>query len=267
MNEIKDGKVSFAHEGISKFPRSLVDVLRHDIAHLDLSGNRIRNFEFLRGFKNLQSLIVDENIHMDMDSFPPMDSLELFYANKCNIEYPRSFVFRLSVLFPSLKFISMMHNPMLKKSNLEHIWMGREHRIRMFAIFLNPFLIHFNDKKVDPDERQHANDYHKYLGPIDCRLSRFKTLPDTDDIRKILPVHIRDKALDLITMEAQDESDEFDDALSAVSISSYFSNHHDEGISLKSYVSSDKTSSSPSSVDTIAIDEGIGLMAPSGHFF
>lgn len=264
MNEIKNGNVSFAYEGMRKFPRSLVDVLRHDITHLDLSGNKIRNFEFLRGFKCLKSLIVDENIHMDLESFPPIDILELFYANKCNLEFPRSFIFHVAVVFPSLKYISMMNNPMLKKSSRRHIWEGREHRLRMFAIFLNPFMIHFNDKEVDPVERQHANDYHKYLGPIDCSLSKFKSLPDTDDIRRILPVHIRDKALALIEMEAQDESDEFDDALSAVSISSYFVNHHDDDISIKSTVSSDKADSKDS-LDTITTDDGFGSMAPSGH--
>jgi hypothetical protein len=85
VNEIRNGKISFACEAMEKFPRSLVEVLRNDITHIDLSMNNIRNFEFLRGFKHLKSLIIDENDRMEIDSFPPIEKLELFYANKCEL--------------------------------------------------------------------------------------------------------------------------------------------------------------------------------------
>lgn len=257
VNEITNGKISFAYEGMSKFPRSLVEVLRLDITHLDLSANKIRNFEFLRGFKCLKSLIVDENIHMDMESFPPIGTLELFYANKCRIQHPRSFIFRVSVIFPSIKFLSIMYNPVMKRPNLKHIWATKEHRVRMFAIFINPHLVHFNEKEISDNERMHSTNYHKYLGPVDCRLSKFKTLPDTDDLRKILPVHIREMTEDYLTMEAQDEADSFEEALAAVSISDYFEN---DDISINSYLSvSEKSASSSSS----SSDEGIFFTAAS----
>lgn len=242
-----------------------MEVLRYDITHLDLSMNDIRNFEFLRGFKNLQSLIVDGNIHMDQESLPPLDTLELFFANKCDIEFPRSFIYRVSVVFPSLKYLSMITYPHMEQSHVELKWEGKQHRMRMFAIFMNPLLIHFNDKKITDDDRRHSNEFHKYLGPIDCKLSNFKSLPDTDDIRKILPVHIRDKALDVIEMEAQEDIDDLDEALSSVSVSSYFASHHDDDISIRSFGSFDKASSSPSSVNTITTDEGLGSLAPSEH--
>lgn len=264
MNEIRHGKISFAYEGLEKFPRSLVEILRQDITHLDLSTNKIRDFDFLRGFKNLKSLIVDDNIRMDMESFPPIDTLELFYANKCNIEFPRSFIFRVSVIFPSLKYLSMMCNPVIKLSNLQHIWESKEHRLRMFAIFINPKLIHFNDKLISNDDRQHSHEFHKYLGPIDCQLSKFKTLPDTDDVRKLLPVHIREKTIEMMAMEVQDDEDELDEALADINISAYFT--HSDNISVSSFNSSENTNS-PSSVNTITTDEGLGSMAPSDHFF
>lgn len=246
---------------MSKFPRSLVEVLRLDITHLDLSMNKIRNFEFLRGFKRLQSLIVDENIHMDMESFPPLDTLKLFYANKCRIQHPRSFIFRVSVVFPSLKFFSMMYNPVMKRSSLQHIWESKEHRTRMFAVFINPNLIHFNEKEITEDEREHSTSYHKYLGPVDCKLSKFKTLPDTDDLRKILPVHIREKTADILSMEAQDEVDSLEEALAAVSISDYFACFENDNISISSFVSNSEQSSIYNS--SASSDEGLCFSAPS----
>lgn len=237
MNEIVDGKISFAFEGMDKFPRTLVELLRDDITHIDLSMNRIKDFGFLRGFKRLKSLIVDGNVRMDMESFAPNPTLKLFYANKCKIEFPRSFIFRVSVVFPSLKYFSIMENSVAIRPKVQE---GREHRMRLFAIFINPNLIHYNDKEVTDDERQHAADFHKYLGPIDCKLSVYKTLPDTDDVRKILPVHIRNKTFDIASLEAQDKSESFDEALAAVSVSAYFTNHTDAVSSPTTFSASDK---------------------------
>lgn len=208
---------------MNKFPYSLVDILRHDITHLDLTSNNLGNFEFLRGFLHLKSLVVDGSKHMEQDSFPPMEKLELFYANKCRIEFPRSFVNRVAIVFPSLRYFSMMYNPILKREYRLHIWKGREHRLRMFAIFMNPNLIHFNDREISDDERDHSRTYHMYLGPIDCTPSKFKTLPDTDDIRKILPVKVRKETEEYASMIAQDEADRLGEALACVSIFDYFS--------------------------------------------
>lgn len=254
---------------MEKFPRSLVEVLRNDITHLDLSMNNIRNFEFLRGFKNLKSLIVDENTRMEINSFPPIDTLELFYANKCDVEFPRSFIFHVSVIFPHLKYFSMMTNPVTKRACLEHFWKGRDHRMRMFSIFIIPSLIHYNDKEVTEEDRQHSAAYHKYLGPTDCNLSKFKTLPDTDDIRKILPVYIRDKTSDMLAMEFQDNEDHLEQSLAAVRISAYFESQQDDSVSPASFISSDKNSSSSRNSPNGSIyttDEGIGFMA-SEQFF
>jgi hypothetical protein len=248
------------------FPRSLVDLLRHDITHLDLSYNALRDFDFLRGFKNLKSLIVDGNARMDMESVPPLTSLQLFYANKCNIEFPRSFIFRVAVIFKSLKYFSMMGNPIKRSESVNYAWEGKEHRMRMFAIFMIPNLIHFNDKLITDGERAHSQAFHKYLGPMDCKLSRFVSLPDTDDIRKILPVHIREKTNEILAMEAQDDSDSLDDALDSIHIAQYFVHHQPDSLSVASFISTDidsSPSSRPSSTGTCNTDEGLGSMAPS----
>lgn len=265
INDIHEGKISFAYESMVKFPRSLVEVLRHDITHLDLSFNSLRDFDFLRGFKCLKSLIVDGNVRMDMESFPPINSLELFYANKCNIEFPRSFIFRIAVIFKTLKYFSIMGNPSQRRPSLNYRWEGKEHRMRMFAIFMIRRLIHFNDKRITDDERTHSEAYHKYLGPTDCKLSKFVSLPDTDDIRRILPVNIRDKTNEILAMEAQDDSDSLDEALASINISQYFVHRQLDTISLDSLISTDTESNSRTS-STCTTDEGLGSLASSENF-
>lgn len=235
VNEIINGKISFAFEGMSKFPRNLVDVLRHDITHLDLSMNKIRDFSFLRGFKNLSSLIVDGNTNMDMDTLPSNDKLELFYANKCNIEFPRSFIFRVSVAFKSLKYFSMMSNPVLKQQCTRHVWEGSEHRMRMFAIFMNPNMQHFNDEKISPEQKAHSKSFHSYLGPVDCKQENSKTLSDTDDVWKILPLHLQQTTAEYLKF--QDEEDKFEEKLSKISIAEYLMNFEFDNNFIKKIIS------------------------------
>lgn len=235
VNEIRNGRVSFAYEGMTHFPAHIVEVLRFDITHLDLSMNDITNFDFLRGFKNLKSLIVDGNTKMDIESLPKIENLELFYANKCEIQFPRSFIFRIAIIFSGLKYFSMMDNPLTKRKTCDDAWEGRAHRIRMLAVFINPQLLHFNDRKITQQERAHSKIYHHYLGPKDGELSKFKGSVDTDDIRKILPVGIHDKALEMLTYEDRDKSDDIDEGLADVKISAYFASQENEDISIASF--------------------------------
>lgn len=202
-----------------KFPRRLVESLRNDITHLDLTANKIRSFEFLSAFKNLKSLVVDENINMDMESFPQIGRLELFYANKCNIEFPRSFILRVSVVFPSLKYLSMMSNPAINRSGLQTVQEERERRRRMFAIFMNPKLIHFNDKKISEDEREYSKSHHKCLGPTDCHLSRLENLPGTNELKKILPLFNVNKHRRVISLDIQENADILYERLNCIAIS------------------------------------------------
>lgn len=250
------------------FPLELVDVLRRDITHLDLSNNLITNFEFLSGFRCLKSLIVDRNIRMDIETLPQIDTLELFYANGAYItdrHFRKRFLLHIAVKFPALRYLSIMSNKDIYLPTHEHIWAPLEHKTRMLAILLMPTLIHFNDKKVRKEELRQASDYHKHIKPVKCRLSKFEAAPDIDGLRQILPVRIPPKPFDIIAMEAQNELDDLEDALSTVTIS-YFVNHHDNGIFMKRSSSYDKTDSSCSD-GSLTTGEGIASAAPSGHNF
>lgn len=123
---------------------------------------------------------------------------------------------------------------------MTHVWVGREHRMRMFAIFMNPNLIHFNDSEITDDERDHSRSYHMYLGPIDCTPTKSASLPDAEDIRKILPVHIQEDDEEFAALLDQEEEDRLEDALASISISEYF---RCDSESFKAFGRSDKASS------------------------
>lgn len=176
MNEIKEGKISFAFEEMEEFPLEVVKILWDDrITHLDLTGNKISNFEFLGGFIHLKSLILDGNDSLGsekgLSTLPSMPNLELCYCNNCKITYPADFIFQLSSLLTGIKYLSIMDKMTDVDENEQ-----KSHRLRMFAILMNPLLIHFNDKTIEDDEREHAERFHQYLGTIDCTFSSYNLI-------------------------------------------------------------------------------------------
>lgn len=190
MNEINEGKISFAYEEMEEFSMDIVKVLYDDcITHLDLTGNNISNFNFLRGFIQLKSLILDGNLKLGSErglaTLPSMPNLELFYCNNCKISYPADFIFQLSSLLKNVKYLSMMEK-ITDVVDDER----KYHRLRMFAILMNPFLLHLNDKAIGDDEREHALRYHQYLGTIDCTFSA-RALISRKDLYRVVGMSCR----------------------------------------------------------------------------
>lgn len=219
VNGIHEGRISFAYEGMTEFPLEIVKISWKDITHLDLSGNNISNFEFLSGFVHLKSLIVDENLRIGSNktraTFPTIPKLELFYANNCDINVPADFILQISSLFANLKYLSLMEwkTVLVDEKNF--------HRLRMFAIFMNPFLNHYNDKVVMDDERDHAQKCHQYLGTIDC------TAPSTVSVTreyfsKVIGIMSQEKGE--ITKEIEDffENDKIEKLLNSKNVAKIF---------------------------------------------
>lgn len=213
VNAIQNGRISFAYEEMVEFPLEIVKILWKDITHLDLSGNNISNFEFLNGFVHLKSLIVDENLSIGIErtrsTFPKQPKLELFYCNNCEIPFPAEFIRQISTLFPKIKYLSLMEfkTVVVDEKNLHHL--------RMFAIFMNPFLLHFNDKRVSDEEKEYAKKFHKYL----C-IPPSTTLMSSVNLHEIVGVKKKGE----ITQQIEQffEEERIEKFLSSVSVSDYF---------------------------------------------
>lgn len=185
VNEIHDRKISFAYEEIKEFPVKIVKLLWKDITHLDLSGNQISNFEFLVGFIHLRSLICDGNVNIGkkdtLATFPKIVNLDLLYCNNCEISSTADFLLQISSLFPKIKYLSHIEWKTLKVDDE-----NRLHCLRMLAIFMNPFLRHYNDKMVRRDEKIHANECHQNSREIDCTAPMMTSYINRNDVHKIM---------------------------------------------------------------------------------
>lgn len=197
VNKIKDGRISFAFEEMIEFPVDMVKLLWKDITHMDLSGNNISNFEFLYGFIHLKSLIVDGNLSIGCkktrSTFPPLPNLELFYCNNCDISLPSEFVIQISSLYPMVKYFSLMECKAIAVDEDTLL------QLRMLAIFLNPLLVHFNDKLVSDDERNEAKNIQT-LNNFSARKEQ-STGQVTQDLKDFFEAEKMEETLILITMK------------------------------------------------------------------
>lgn len=251
---------------MEKFSWTIVDLICHDVTYLDLSHNNIKKFDFLRKFQKLKSLIVDENVNIDINTLPEMCQLELFYANKCRPKSRTQFVLRITVIFPNLKYLSLMSIPISVKGLINPA-NDRQHKLRMMILFLNPNLVHVNDKSVEPSEIQHAIEYHQAFVPSECKRSKCDKVPDPESIRKLIPVYSKRKIRQLWEVEQQRVVNEVENCLSSITISPYLFDINDrKSISIR-YVNSNQKNHRNDNVLSLPSDEGIDIMSSSDLYF
>eukprot|EP00039_Didymoeca_costata_P011880 m.168472 g.168472 ORF g.168472 m.168472 type:complete len:1024 (+) comp15319_c2_seq1:135-3206(+) len=78
---------------------------------IDLSFGQVQSVEHLADFKNLESIVLDQNEIDSLDSFPVLPSLETLSLNKNNITSLKAVIRAAKKKFPNLKFISLLGNP------------------------------------------------------------------------------------------------------------------------------------------------------------
>ncbi|CRK88008.1 CLUMA_CG001794, isoform A [Clunio marinus] len=110
------------------------------------------------------------------------------------------------------------------KAAISELSESRNHQLRMFAIFMMPNLIHYNDKKITDEERYHANNYHKCLGPIECKLLNYKAYPPVEDLKKLIPESIQESDDEISKLDDHDYIMNVEKGLSSFNLSLYFKN-------------------------------------------
>ncbi|EAL73563.1 hypothetical protein ACTFIW_003459 [Dictyostelium discoideum] len=90
-----------------------IDVLSKNtsIKTLDLSYNNIKKVESLESFKQLTSLVLDNNRIGSNNTFPNLPNLKTLSLNNNDISDLKEFIDSIKNKFPNLTFLSLLKNP------------------------------------------------------------------------------------------------------------------------------------------------------------
>ncbi|XP_016951292.1 uncharacterized protein LOC108025347 [Drosophila biarmipes] len=108
---LENGRISLAYENLKTIPRRLADKFAAQTKFLDLSHNDFRNLRFLSFFEDLDTLILDRNVNLDINTFPYLPSLRILWINNCDIANITDWIHRIERQCPALDQLSCMGNP------------------------------------------------------------------------------------------------------------------------------------------------------------
>ena len=121
------GRLSLAFSNLSNDAnsREIISKFRHTAKELDLSNNSLmygknnnlmylyffyRDVDFLSGFYQLHTLILDNNQISSTSNFPRLPKLTALYVN-CNlVTVLEPFIEKIKNFFPSLQYLSLLGN-------------------------------------------------------------------------------------------------------------------------------------------------------------
>ncbi|KAH8382235.1 hypothetical protein KR009_002513 [Drosophila setifemur] len=106
-----NSRISLAYENLKTIPRRLADKFAAQTKFLDLSHNDFRNLKFLSFFEDLDTLILDRNVNLDLNTFPYLPSLRILWINNCDIANVTDWIHRIERQCPALEQLSCMGNP------------------------------------------------------------------------------------------------------------------------------------------------------------
>ncbi|XP_015037603.2 uncharacterized protein [Drosophila pseudoobscura] len=104
-----NGRISLAYENLRSIPRRLADKFAAQTKCLDLSHNDFRDLKFLSFFENLDTLILDRNMNLDLNTLPYLPSLNILWINNCDISNT-DWIHRIERNCPALEQLSCMGN-------------------------------------------------------------------------------------------------------------------------------------------------------------
>ena len=125
------------------------------ITGLDLSHNRVQDFDFLAHLPSLQTLILDHNHLGSHLRLPVLPNLHTLWANHNEVSNLAIFVASLRVACPGLNYLSLMNNP-CAPSYLNGGSVKAYRDYRHFVIGKLETLTHLDDRPVSKIERTEA---------------------------------------------------------------------------------------------------------------
>jgi len=133
--------------------KTIVPKFRHTVKELDLSGNALDHLDFLEGFYQLDTLILDHNCLKESTAFPILESLLTLSVNSNLISRVDQFLDQICLKYPNLQYLSTLNNSCCPFfSERPHHY----YNYRIYVISRLRHLKHLDSSPVRESEHKHA---------------------------------------------------------------------------------------------------------------
>jgi len=159
---VADGLSLAYHTFEAGIPQSVAQASAH-VKKIDLTETNIRNFDNLRFFTKVETVILDKNGLSDLSTCPALPTLHTLWVNNNNISDLPAFFDDVSKKFPALQYLSMMRNPGcpglmdIVNPDLEAIRL-----YRLYVLYRVPQLLVLDWENVTKEEREEARRRGQY---------------------------------------------------------------------------------------------------------
>jgi len=151
----KGDHLSAIGQNLVDIPSHLGDTYGENVKQLDLSYNSILNVTNIEKFKQLTSLVLDNNQLQSVQEFPPIPTLQTLWVNNNQVSDLKGFMDCVVKSFPNLTYLSMLKNPACP-----NYFTGKDFddykRYRYYVLYRLPKLKFLDSSPVSNDEKKQA---------------------------------------------------------------------------------------------------------------
>jgi len=161
VQDTKDN-INLAGRNLEAIPSSIAAQAKA-VKSLNLTNNKMKFFDQLSAFTSLETLVLDKNNLKTIIGLPKIETLKTLWLNNNLIENFEKLLFRVKELFPNLKYLSLLRNPINPA-----VYFGVENekpykRFRRRILQELPNLKVIDTQDVTEEEREEAKFQPKYL--------------------------------------------------------------------------------------------------------
>jgi len=161
VQDTKDN-INLAGRNLEAIPSSIAAQAKA-VKSLNLTNNKMKFFDQLSAFTSLETLVLDKNNLKNIIGLPKIETLKTLWLNNNLIDNFEKLLFRVKELFPNLKYLSLLRNPINPA-----VYFGVENekpykRFRRRILQELPNLKVIDTQDVTEKEREEAKFQPKYL--------------------------------------------------------------------------------------------------------
>lgn len=149
-------ELSLAGRDLTSLPKEIGEKRGDVLTKLDLSDNRLQDFENFDGFEVLDALILDRNDLHSLQGFPSLPALQTLWLNNNHLDDLVELFDVLSKQTPALTYLSLLMNPCCPNVYFSDGEQAAYRRYRLYTIYRLPQLQFLDSSEVTEDEREEA---------------------------------------------------------------------------------------------------------------